>query len=423
MKKGALLVTFLFIMTTLTSSVWSLEKIGGRELPKKKQFTLYGTLDGNNPELEKQEIIDSYGWGAKDPDEIKDLLPEEFYEMVKHPETWGKIRVNVTPLIQWKGKLWHRYQELTEKYKGTCRVSSDGELLNYIGGCPFPEPKNGIELYYNFDKRFSGDDRRMPGVMQHTDRAGFTRFNIWTNCILYYFGRLAIEPKPVYRPNPSNIDWSLAMGFTEPYTIQGMITYFHRYLDPNKDDDMWMYFPIFRRTRRMSTKQKQDSLGAGSIVNWTNGENFYDKPTHYTWKLLGRKEMLSPRNGRLEAVWEQHKYVVGIDNYYQKINNYVLEARSEDPTHMYSKMIFYVDPYNWFVPWSLYYDRKGRPWHLEYFIWTADANWVPEPLQTYIDLQRVYSSTAVLLRSEYNQGIVPVFYDLDSLKREFPVGR
>ena len=36
-----------------------------------------------------QKIINSWGYKAKPIEEIKDLLPEQFYNMCKHPELWG----------------------------------------------------------------------------------------------------------------------------------------------------------------------------------------------------------------------------------------------------------------------------------------------------------------------------------------------
>ena len=213
------------------------------------------------------------------------------------------------------------------------------------------------------------------------------------------------------------------MGFKFPYAIQGMFSCSYRYWDPNKDDDMWMYFPAFRRIRRMSTKQRQDSVGGGQIFTMDTAAVFGGKVVQYNWKYLGRKEMLTCRNGKLKPEWEEGKYTIGIDNYYQKVNTYLLEGRSKDPNHMYSKFIMYMDPWTWETTWTLLYDRKGKLLHFFNYQMGAGTAWVPEFIMTIVDVQRRYTSNSFIMEGVSNQGIKPEFLGIDSLKKVFPAGR
>ncbi len=63
----------------------------------------------------------------------------------------------------------HRqYSEATEnttsgRYSGEARLGSNGELLNYVAGLPFPDlhpydPQAGLKLAWNFYWRWFGDD-------------------------------------------------------------------------------------------------------------------------------------------------------------------------------------------------------------------------------------------------------------------------
>jgi len=71
-----------------------------------------------------QKIINSWGYKSKPIAEIKDLLPEMWYNMCSNTETWGDIRINETkyiPLEQWPGEHQKVRKEFTEKYEGTAR--------------------------------------------------------------------------------------------------------------------------------------------------------------------------------------------------------------------------------------------------------------------------------------------------------------
>ena len=48
-----------------------------------------GPVSGYNEEVENQEVIKSYGTGGAPVDEIKDLLPQATYAVLKAPEFWG----------------------------------------------------------------------------------------------------------------------------------------------------------------------------------------------------------------------------------------------------------------------------------------------------------------------------------------------
>jgi len=123
------------------------EKAPGWELASEDRITYFEAVDATlyrtetvqvPDEIENQKIINSWGYKARNVDEIKDLLPGPFYNILKHPEIWGEFRINETAYIPNKGIRYKQYKEATEKYKGTCSVDEEGWLLNYKAGCPFP---------------------------------------------------------------------------------------------------------------------------------------------------------------------------------------------------------------------------------------------------------------------------------------------
>src|SRR4029453_1801961 len=98
------------------------------------------------------------------------------------PQNWQKIqgmvgenllsRIKAGYTIQIKTPKVYRplkeYVEATEKYSGKVSLGTDGELLNYVAGQPFPkidpsDPQLGQKLAWNFFYRWLGDDYKTGG--------------------------------------------------------------------------------------------------------------------------------------------------------------------------------------------------------------------------------------------------------------------
>ena len=107
------------------------------------------------PAFQDQKVINAWGHKAKPLEEIKDLIPEGFYNIVKHPEIWGPIRINETAYIpkdKWPGDHVRLIREATKANKGTARIDEDGHIRNYKSGIPFPGSENPIEIAWNMMK-------------------------------------------------------------------------------------------------------------------------------------------------------------------------------------------------------------------------------------------------------------------------------
>ena len=109
-----------------------------------------------------RKILKSWGYKANDVAEIKDLLPQMFYDVVKNPETWGNIRINETEYIHRSGEHWKRFKEATDKYKGQSSLDEKGHLRNYHAGTPFPGTEDPMELYM----RFRGSEPKIDALLE-----------------------------------------------------------------------------------------------------------------------------------------------------------------------------------------------------------------------------------------------------------------
>ena len=400
-----------------------------------KWYGMYGPLKwippvaGVNTLFRDQKVIKSWGYQANDVDEIKDLLIPIHYNMLKHPEIWGDARINLTKEIEWQGAAYEKFKADTEKYKGTCFVAEDGSLnggdpFGYKSGCPFPNPKNGDEVIWNLVKRFRAADRSMPWIMPVVDRTGKTRYLAGENLMVYFNGRLMCEPSPLYEPNPKGYEYMQTFGYMEPYDLRGTTPLFYRYTDPKKMDDMWMYIPSLRRVRRMSAAQRCDRVPGGSDVTWDLFEGFAGKPSMYNFTLVGRKMVLGARCAKPEPQYIKGKHMCGADQYFQKINYYIVEAVPKDTNWIYSKIVIYIDPVLFYPDYSVTYDRKGREWLFWYYAWDTDVNFMTGCANmTMIDIQRIHSSNTMVRRGEYNKCVSPSFFTMQNLKKHFGAAR
>src|SRR3990172_9812156 len=77
---------------------------------------------------------------------------------------------------------------------------------------------------------------------------------------MYYAGRLYVDPKPVL-PNREGFRYKEIIGpFMEPLDLKGVNTLNYRHMDPDQQDDTWLYLPSLRRVRLLSTAQRSDAI-------------------------------------------------------------------------------------------------------------------------------------------------------------------
>jgi len=268
-------------------------------------------------------------------DELKGLVPDVVIEWMTDTEKWGPFYMNETEHIKYVPVA--PFQAATEQYKGTCKLRDDGLLLNWVAGFPFPEENltEGWKIAWNFEKRYKADDYDEAYVSPVTDKRGKVKHYLrgaWRR--LFLVGRTEVDPKPVY-PNDQGLELVDSFGYTDPYDMRGVIPLYYRYDDQFKADEMWMYIPTMRRTRRMSTAQRMDTLGGGFEATWDDFQSFAGKVMQYDWKLTGRKMALLPTMARGKPEWAEGKHLAGVNDLYRRVNAYMIECIPNDPNHIF----------------------------------------------------------------------------------------
>jgi hypothetical protein len=185
---------------------------------------------------------------------------------------------------------------------------------------------------------------------------------------LSYIGRLWVDPKPELVPNSEGFRYKESIHpILEPFDLKGVGATFYRYLDPNRQDDSWLYLPQLRRVRRLSTAQRSDALfGQDSDI-----DSYYGYNGHIAWnnyRLLGQQTVLGVMHGRNAPVQWQTPEDWAFEENWEPRKVWVIEAISRLPQYAYGKRIIFIDQQSYVVTHSDIYDRSGQLWK----IWLND---------------------------------------------------
>ncbi len=270
----------------------------------------------------------------------------------------------------------------TLKNATRARLSDDGlSMHNVQPGVPFPIPRNGNEVMFNYLAAFQGMSFVMPKYAAYNvDSAGkavMSAQGIYTQDAPYYQASKADD----------NTLSRARVTYTGPARRNGEAILSIEPVDYTKQESRaWQYLPGQRRVRLAP------DIGYDTPNSSTAGMSTYDdvsmfngKMDRYDFKLIGKKEMVVPYNTyrftysdkpeeALKAKfinpdmlrWELHRV-------------WVVDARlKEGARHVYSRRTFYLDEDSWTIVASDQYDGRGQLWRPGFSYLTQSYD-VPAP--------------------------------------------
>jgi hypothetical protein len=301
-------------------------------------------------------------------DGVAQYLPEAYRSSMKNQElgagqyVWFEI-VPYRRVVPTRG-----FAEATAKNMGRVKMNEEMIPLDYedISGLPFPEPKTGWEVAWNYDFNNRGDSLSFRREAFRVDPVtGLDRGFITRVQHLWFVSRTELSPRPRVpdEENLRKLRWVFLRDFEHPTKMAKDRVMNYRYLDFGKDDEDYRWISQLRRIRRTVASQK---VGTGYNMERSkeDQEGFFNHVVANDYKLLGRKDLLAARHNNPDK-WVrapgQHLWS-GIER--ERINTYVVEAVPKDPTHVYSKRVWYIDPEDFYIKWVESYDRQGKLWRL-----------------------------------------------------------
>lgn len=315
-------------------------------------------------ELKKVQAWEATWVGKKissaNVDEVKDFLPESFYNTMKDAGKWGESWFEIVPyrtISPTPGNI-----EMTKKNYGQSKLGSQGEIVGYVSGVPFPDTKDATEMAHNFRTRSFGDDYKNHDNAYIVDgRLKYDMNSEIMNNMKFFAGRTDIQPVPEYPDNPKQIWRAFSMLQLQPPETRNMRIMEIHYKDTLKAYDSWFWMPSIRRVRRRSTSERQDAQGGADYCAFDNLG--WDGPIQVnTYKYLGQKDMLMGRHTDAKKLAHTPGDCVFDGTQRERVKIHVVEATSKDPNFLYSKMVWYLDPEDWQMRYSDRYDRSGKLW-------------------------------------------------------------
>ena len=200
-----------------------------------------------------------------------------------------------------------------------------------------------IDTYVKYTK-FARDYKGI-GLIKLVDKKGFTRDRDW--------GRY----RNVLNQTSDVFDYKDLVVILGPQNIKGLSVLTWNYLDPLKDQEVWLWLPSLRKVRRISQSEADDPF-MGS--EFTTEEMSTRKWEDETYTMLGEKTF----NG--------YTAVMSGTTYYKDKSCYVVEAVPKRKDWYYSKRIVWLDKDFAGLVFDEVYDPAGRKWKTflkEYAIW------------------------------------------------------
>src|SRR5208282_1630592 len=224
-------------------------------------------------------------------------------EAVKHG---FKIRIVGTHKLDWP----MGFTQATEKYSPQAHLDSEGNMLNYVAGMPFPlvnvyDPKAARKIAYNWHMGpFMPDDFSLApwGSFAYSD-AAISPKPIYSEpdytfvCAQFSFLRFAhrteVDPRPTLGPNSQEFEWkALCTNWNVSEETHGGQSIWLRFLDPHHGDESFNYNSTTRRVRRSPVDPpylNHDCRGCHQPY-WAYA---LPKTEAYSYRLLGTTPILS----------------------------------------------------------------------------------------------------------------------------------
>ena len=291
----------------------------------------------------------------------------------------------------------------TQKYHAQVRLSEDkSHVVDYVAGLPFPmtdenDPDAAVKLMFNYENRIAVDDLDVrnfecdTGALAPNQPMTVERhFIIGHFRRLYYVSRLYHEPMPTWE-TPDGIRYREVMHpIREPFDLKGVALTYNRFLNPFRQDDSWLYFPLLKRVRRLSSAQRSDALfGQDADIDSYGG--YAGNPAWMQWRLLGRKTILGALHTRhFPAQWHQGAADFLFEDTWEPREVYVIEGRSRLPGYAYSRRIVYLDRQSFVIPYTEMYDQEGNLWKAWVNQWKIGRRPFPEATRAVYDYEQQF---------------------------------
>jgi hypothetical protein len=249
---------------------------------------------------------------------------------------------------------------------------SGGDNGNPFPGIPFPIPKNGFEVMWNHQFRYTA-----PVI--HTIPQAFLIDTGGNASKIATPDEYFLHPWYEKSGELRKLTFDALHGFTstlqDPPSSAGIV--FLNYYMADGDQKVWFYTPGQRRVRTAPEFAYDIPIASyGGVLLWDEIHGFTGRMDRFDFKLVGKKEMYVPYNvfgitntvSSKDFIMPKHANPDSVR--FEKRRVYVVDAvRKGDARHVYSRRTFYIEEDCWCIVQSESYDNAGALWRTG-FIYT-----------------------------------------------------
>lgn len=328
------------------------------------------------------------------------------------------------------------YIAATNKYLGKPKIVDIGKdyrkrgLADYVAGLPFPKPKTGLEVAWNYQYAYMGDDGdSIFTVYWISATAGVEHTELWRWAfILRTLNRTDIEPIPAIKAfADKGLQYTSITYAIEPYDKKGFGALYSRAVQP-LDQQGHIYVPAMRRVLRNTFGTRGDTWNSTDLL-YEDVRGYMGYPEWMNWKIKEKKTILMPVDARVPMGKNNADKVFDLKKpphwnpkiYYQPRPAYVLEVTPKFPDYPYSRMLFYVDAETYAIIYKEAYDKKGDFWKMMLMGWNLPEDMDEQPpvisVGLVLDLQAEHATLINWHKSVANTGLDPKMFTLSNLRK------
>ena len=261
-------------------------------------------------------------------------------------------------------------------------------------------PKEGMSAedimrikYHNKYSLYAKDYQQTPIEVLYVDPSGFTR------------KRLAKRLR-IIKAGQEGISYKDLVVVTYPTEVKGLAILTWTYLDPEKDQEVWLWLPSLKKVRKISASEDDDAfMGADFTVEEVSTRRLEDE----TYRLVGEKD------------FEGYKFEHTGQLKFKGIPCFVIECTPLKPHWYYSKRIVWIDKDTGGNIFEEYYDKKGRLFKTLFreWVWTdlGDRKYQSQISLECKDLRTGHRSVILMRKPIYDQGLSEYEFTVKALMR------
>ena len=200
------------------------------------------------------------------------------------------------------------------------------------------------------------------------------------------------------------MDYKDLVVMDHPQHVKGLAVLTWTYLDPNRDQEVWLWLPSLRKIRRIAQSEDDDAFWG---TDWTYEEVVSRKWESETYQLIGEEDFTGYKSSYTK------------EDYNQGVSCYLVEAKPKKKDWYYIKRHIYLDKKTACNIFEELYNSKGTRFKTISRYWTTlrDAPYMTEDYNEAKDLRQEHLTPVDIEDVIFDQDIKEGFFSERTLMR------